>query len=76
MAAQLSSQAINLPYTVFAALLLIVFFSCSSQPAKYRHSNDCKCPKWNYVPKAPFNSEHANGQPAPAPYFSGRAKRS
>lgn len=50
--------------------------ACNSQPAKYRHSNDCKCPKWNYLPKPPSDSEHATAYPPAAPYYCGTGSRS
>ena len=59
---------------VFVAVSFLV--ACSSQPSKYRHSNDCKCPKWNYVPKPPADSEHADGHPDRTPYYCGPGSRS
>lgn len=56
-----------------AAFLLViaaVLASCSSQPSKYRHSNDCKCPKWNYVPKPPADSERAGAHPPATPIIA------
>jgi len=50
------------------AALVLILCGCNSQPAKYRHSNDCKCPKWNYVPKAPVGTEHAGTEEVPTPY--------
>jgi len=50
--------------------------ACHSQPAKYRHSNDCKCPKWNYVPKPPSGTDHADAHPVASPYHCGAERRS
>jgi hypothetical protein len=50
--------------------------ACNSQPAKYRHSNDCKCPKWNYVPKPRTGTEHADGHPGRTPYYCGPGSHS
>ncbi len=68
----------TLRFRPMAAALGVVLLlaACNSQPAKYRHSNDCKCPKWNYVPKPPTGCEHADGRPAATPYHCGTGSRS
>ncbi|MBX2971822.1 MAG: hypothetical protein KF797_01865 [Flavobacteriales bacterium] len=58
----------HLPALTVACCMVGLLGACNSQPAKYRHSNDCKCPKWNHVPKPPSGSEHADGHPAATPY--------
>lgn len=70
---QTRRRSIGAAYLLLAVACLT---SCSSQPAKYRHSNDCKCPKWNYVPKPPVDSEHAEADPIPAPYYCGTGSHS
>lgn len=66
-----AQPSFSLVRTVLVSLLAgaVLFSSCSSQPAKYRHSNDCKCPKWNYLPQPPRDSERADRCAAPAPYY-------
>ncbi len=57
-------------------VMALALAACNSQPAKYRHSNDCKCPKWNHVPRPPAGSEHAGPHPAATPYHCGTAQPS
>ncbi|MCC6540822.1 MAG: hypothetical protein IT225_01240 [Flavobacteriales bacterium] len=56
------------------AVLVVLFCSCSSQPAKYRHSNDCKCPKWSQAAAPANGDQQAAAHPAPAPYHCGTAQ--